>query len=174
VLGSPSAPVTLTYYGDLQCPVCKEFSLQTLPSAIQTYVRSGKMKVDYRSLQTATQDPATFSKQQVAALAAGRQARAWQYIELFYHEQGQEGTGYVTDSYLQSLAKQIPGLNVAQWKSARSSRALSDTVRADATAAQIAGANATPALIFKGPKGTRALSGMALMSDVTRAYGAVA
>ena len=26
-LGSPSAPVTMTYYGDLECPVCRDFTL---------------------------------------------------------------------------------------------------------------------------------------------------
>ena len=41
-----------------------------------------------------------FKDQQVAALAAGMQKKFWNYAELFYHEQGQEDTGYVTESYL--------------------------------------------------------------------------
>ena len=39
----------------------------------------------------------------------------WNFIELFYHEQGEEDTGYVTESYLQGLAAQVPGLNLSQW-----------------------------------------------------------
>src|ERR1700685_790661 len=32
VLGSPTAPVTLQYYGDLECPFCREFTLTSLPT----------------------------------------------------------------------------------------------------------------------------------------------
>ena len=50
-----------------------------------------------------------FKTQQIAALAAGKQSKAWNYLELFYHEQGEEDTGYVTESYLQGLAHQVAG-----------------------------------------------------------------
>ena len=72
-------------------------------------VRQGKVKVVYRAFQTATPDPATFQTQQVAALAAGKQNHFWDFTELFYHQQGQEQTGYVTDGYLSGLAGQVPG-----------------------------------------------------------------
>ena len=87
-LGQPAAPVTLEYFGDLECPFCKEFSLGVLPSIIQRWVRSGKLRIEYHALQTATREPEVFIAQQVAALAAGRQARAWHFIETFYAEQG--------------------------------------------------------------------------------------
>ena len=58
------------------------------------------MQVVYKALQTATRDQQTFQLQQVAALAAGQQQRFWNYAELFYHEQGQEDSGYVNESYL--------------------------------------------------------------------------
>ncbi len=31
VLGNPNAPVTLQYFGDLECPICREFTLGALP-----------------------------------------------------------------------------------------------------------------------------------------------
>ena len=43
----------------------------------------------------------------MAGLAAGKQNLFWQYTELFYHEQGQEDTGYVNEAYLTGLAQQI-------------------------------------------------------------------
>src|SRR5437660_1787865 len=81
---------------------------------------------------------------QTAALAAGNQKKAWNYIELFYHEQGDETSSYVTDSYLSGLAAQIPGLNVSQWGSDRQSSTLSAKVTADEQAAAAAGYNSTP------------------------------
>jgi protein-disulfide isomerase len=172
-LGDPKAPVTMDYYGDLQCPVCQAFTLGALPKVISTYVRPGKLRIRYRSLQTATREASTFVDQQVAALAAGRQQRMWQFVELFYREQGQEGTGYVTESYLNGLARQVPGLDLSRWSSARSDAALRTEVQADATAASKVGANATPTLIVTGPKGTKALSGNVPYSDVSQAIKSV-
>ena len=109
MLGNPNAPVTLQYFGDLECPICKDFTLGALPPIIQKWVRTGKVKIEYRSLETATREPEVFKTQQVAALAAGKQNKMWNYLETFYHEQGEEGSGYVTESYLQGLAQQVPG-----------------------------------------------------------------
>jgi protein-disulfide isomerase len=144
VIGNPNAPVTLKYYGDLECPICKDFTLGVLPALIPKYVRTGKLKIEYHSLETATREPEVFKNQQVAALAAGKQQRAWNFIELFYHEQGEESSGYVTESYLQGLASQVPGLNLATWTTARSSPALANEVTADAQAANQAGFTGTP------------------------------
>jgi protein-disulfide isomerase len=147
-IGNPNAPVTLQYYGDLQCPVCKAFTLGALPPLIEKYVRSGKLKIEYRSLETATREPETFKTQQVAALAAGKQAKMWNYLELFYHEQGQEGTEYVTESYLQKLAQQIPGLNLQAWTQARSSGELANVLANDAQAANNVGFTGTPSFLI--------------------------
>jgi protein-disulfide isomerase len=153
-LGSPSAKVTITEYGDLVCPVCKEFALSSENQLIANDVRSGKAKIVYRALETASQtaNNSMFVPSQVAAKAAGLQNHAWNYIELFYHEQGDETTSYVTDSYLNGLAGQIPGLNYSQWTSDRQSSTLSSQVTADETAAQAAGFDSTPTIVIKGPK----------------------
>jgi protein-disulfide isomerase len=158
-LGKPTAPVSIQYYGDLECPVCRDFTLSTLPKLISQQVRTGDATLEYRSLQSATNDPATFVKQQVAAEAAGKQNRQWQYVELFYHQQGEEDTPYVTEAYLRHIASQIPGLDIAKWKRDRDSSALSEQVQADAAAASQAGANSTPTIVVKGPGGTKAGAG---------------
>jgi protein-disulfide isomerase len=172
-LGNPSAPVTVDYYGDLECPVCRDFTLGALPQLISKEVRAGKVKLRYRSLQTATSDPSTFRLQQIAALAAGKQRRLWQFVELFYRQQGEEGTGYVTGPYLQRIAEQVPGLDLAGWTSARDDAALASEVGADSTDAGRIGANATPWLHIAGPKGTRALSGNVSYTDLTSDVSAV-
>ncbi len=121
-LGSASAPVTVTEFGDLECPVCKDFALSSENQLITDDVRTGKVQLIYKSLPTATEngpDPNVFPTQQAAAYAAGAQNLGWNYIELFYHEQGTEDTAYVTPAYLEGLAKQISGLNFATWNSQR-------------------------------------------------------
>jgi protein-disulfide isomerase len=148
VLGSPTAPVTLEYFGDLECPICKEFTLGSLPAVIPKWVRTGKLRIEYRSLETATREPEVFKTQQVAALAAGKQNKAWYFIETFYHEQGEEDSGYVTESYLQGIAKQVPGLNLTQWTSDRNDQELANEVNADAQAANNEGFTGTPSFLI--------------------------
>jgi protein-disulfide isomerase len=152
-LGNPKAPVTLTYYGDLECPICREFTLSSFPQLIANEVRAGKVQVVYKAFQTATQSTSTFQTQQVAALAAGNQQRFWNFTELFYHEQGTEDTDYVTENYLQGLAKQISGLNLTKWESDRNDPSLLNQVQADGQAGTAAGVSGTPTLDFQGPKG---------------------
>src|ERR1017187_5687848 len=65
-LGDPKAPVTLQYFGDLECPICRDFTLGALQSLIPTYVRTGKLKIEYRSMETATKEPEAFKTQQLA------------------------------------------------------------------------------------------------------------
>ncbi len=101
-------------------PDLPDFTLQGgFSQLVSNDVKAGRVKVQYKAFETATRDPATFQTQQVAALAAGKQNRFWNFMELFYHQQGSEGTNYVTENYLDALAAQIPGLNIAQWKTAR-------------------------------------------------------
>jgi protein-disulfide isomerase len=147
-LGNPKAPVTLQYFGDLECPICKEFTLGALPTVIKKYVRTGKLKIEYLSLETATREQETFRTQQIAAYAAGKQKLAWYYIELFYHEQGAEDSGYVTEKYLQELAQQVPGLNLPDWSAARTEPALSEQVTRDAQAANQQGFTGTPSFLI--------------------------
>jgi protein-disulfide isomerase len=148
VIGRPTAPVTLQYFGDLECPICKQFTLGALPTIIQKYVRTGKLQIEYRALETATREPEVFKNQQVAALAAGKQNKMWNFLETFYHEQGEENSGYVTESYIQGIAQQVPGLDLSRWTNARSEPALTNQVTSDGQAANAAGFTGTPSFLL--------------------------
>jgi protein-disulfide isomerase len=174
-LGDPKAPVTIYYYGDLQCPVCQAFTLGSFSRLVSNDVRAGHVKVIYRSLETATHDPQTFQTQHVAALAAGQQQRFWNYVELFYHQQGAENSGYVNEQFLTGLAKQVPGLNFNSWASARSDSSLSAQLPTDAQEASAIGADATPTLAIQGPGGkSQAVSGAPTYSTLEQAVKSVA
>jgi protein-disulfide isomerase len=147
-IGAPAAPVTLQYFGDLECPICKDFTVGALPTLMQKWVRAGKLRIEYRALETATREPEIFKTQQVAALAAGKQNKMWQYIELFYNQQGEESSGYVNEKYLQGLAQQVPGLNLTKWTSDRSNAGLNNQLATDAQVANNAGFNGTPSFLI--------------------------
>ncbi len=167
VLGNPNAPVTLQYFGDLECPICKEFTLGALPAIIQKWVKTGKVKIEYRSLETATREPEVFKTQQIAALAAGKQKKMWNFIETFYHEQGEEDSGYVTESYLQNLAQQVPGLSLTTWTNDRSDPAFANQVATDSQAANNAGFTGTPSFLIGKTGGTAKKLEYASLTDPT-------
>jgi protein-disulfide isomerase len=157
-LGNASAPVTVTEYGDLVCPICQEFAFGAAQQLIKNEVRAGKVKLVYRGLETAssTANGGEYVASQVAARAAGLQHRAWQYILLWYYEQGDETTPYVTNAFMQNIAAQVPGLNLTKWQTDRNSATLANDVTADAHAAAAAGLDnppQTPSITFDGPKG---------------------
>jgi protein-disulfide isomerase len=164
-LGDPKAPVTLQYFGDLECPICREFTEGALKPLIEKYVRTNKLKIEYRNLETATREPETFRTQQAAALSAGKQQKAWDYIELFYHQQGEEDSGYVTESYLQGLAKQVPGLNLTTWTTDRSNPEFTNTITSDAQAANNAGFTGTPSFLVGKSGGSMQKLEYASLSD---------
>ncbi|HET8976623.1 MAG TPA: thioredoxin domain-containing protein [Solirubrobacteraceae bacterium] len=174
-LGSPNAKVTVTEYGDLVCPICRDFALGAEKQLIANDVRSGKVKLVYKALETAsaTANNAMFVPSQTAALAAGQQKKGWNYIELFYHEQGSETSSYVTDKYLQGLAAQVPGLNYSTWNSDRGSSSLSAQVNQDQQAAAAAGFNSTPTIVVKGISQAQPIVGAASYSQLESAIKSV-
>jgi protein-disulfide isomerase len=143
-LGSPTAPVTLQVFLDLKDPDSRFWFLHHLPAIIHDHVRTGALKLEYRAYKTNTFSPQTFVKAQTAALAAGAQNKLWNYIETFYHEQGNEFVKYVSDPYLENIARQIPGLNLAHWRTARHTGRREEQTTSEDRTARALGLHVTP------------------------------
>ena len=97
----PKAPVTVTEYVDLQCPICAEAARQTLPTLIDDYVKTGKVKLQARTLSFLGPDSVRAAK---VAAGAREQGRLWAFLETFYASQGTENSGYVTDDFLREVS----------------------------------------------------------------------
>jgi protein-disulfide isomerase len=140
-LGSPSAPATLVEFGDLQCPACAQFATGALPAVIARYVRSGRLLLQFRPLDLIGAD-----SRRAAAMAAAlaQQDRLWQFVELDFHNQGAENSGYVTETYLRALAAAIPGVDVARAVAAQSSTAVGAQLAQASALARAAHVQATP------------------------------
>ncbi len=163
IVGNPTAPVTVTEYGDLVCPTCDAFAVTSERQLIQDEVRTGKVQLEFRGTETASahSNNSEYVPTQVAARAAGLQGKEWNYILTVYDEQPQliggkdaELVAYVSSAYLLNRAKQVPGLNIAEWQRDLGNASLVQLVNGDTAAATQAGVTGTPALFFSGPKGT--------------------
>jgi protein-disulfide isomerase len=110
-LGDPDAPVTLVKFVDLQCPFCAQFARDALPTVVERYVRTGRVRLQLQPLTFIGPDSERAGR---LAAAAAQQDRLWQFSELFFRNQGIENTGYVTDEFLGRLARATPGLDAQQ------------------------------------------------------------
>lgn len=146
VLGEPQAPVTLIEFGDLQCPVCAGFAKEILPPIIENQVKNGEAKLEFRNL-TIIGDESTPAG--AAALAAGEQGRGWNYLELFYRNQGEERSGYVTGEFMKAVARAAGVKNLAKWSQDR--QKLTGEVEKTTAEAGELGYNATPSFAVEGP-----------------------
>lgn len=149
VLGDASAPVELIEFGDLQCPVCKAYSEDVLPEVIDNQVKTGKAKLAFRNFTIISEESVPAG---AAAVAAGAQGRGWNYIELFYRNQGEERSGYVNDEFMTSIAKGAGVKDIAQWNKDRKSA--QTTKEVEATTSEASGKygfEGTPSFAIKGP-----------------------
>ena len=107
-LGSPEANVTLIEYADLQCPACRAYAETVVPDVVDSYVRPGDVRLEFRGMAFIGEDS---GKALRYVLAAGLQDRLWQLQDLLYRNQGGENSGWVTEELVRTLAAAIPGLD---------------------------------------------------------------
>lgn len=141
VLGDPRAPVTLVEYADLQCPYCAEWATTTFPALVRDYVRPGKLRIEFRGLRFIGPDS---ERALGVALLAGRRGRLWNVGELFYANQGAEGSGWVTDELLRTTAS-AAGLDADRVLDSLDDPALEKAMQAAELHAERSGIRGTPA-----------------------------
>jgi protein-disulfide isomerase len=165
VLGDPKAPVTVTEYLDLQCPICDEASKSTLPALVQNYVKTGKVKLQARTLHFIGPDSVRAAK---VAAGAERQGKLWPFLETFYANQGQENSGYVTDAFLRQVSA-AAGVNAsAALGQADSAFAEGRLSLANADASKL-GINSTPTFTVARGDGPATVIGSGVISEQTMA-----
>lgn len=151
VLGDTGAKVRLLEFADLQCPFCKGYSEEVLPQVIENQVRTGKARIEFRNF---TIIDAQSTPAGAAAIAAGEQGRGWNFVEIFYRNQGAEGSGYVTDEFLTAVARAAGVADIARWNRERKSSRILDEVAASTSEAESLGFTGTPSFAVEGPVGS--------------------
>jgi protein-disulfide isomerase len=148
ILGDPKAPVELIEYGDLQCPVCKSYSEQILPPIVEKQVKNGEAKIIFRNFLIIGPQSLPAG---AAAIAAGAQGKGWTFLELFYRNQGEENGGYVTDEFLEAVAKGAGVKDIARFNKERKSKKVEEEAERTTEQATEIGFDGTPSFAIKGP-----------------------
>ena len=117
-LGKPDAKVTMIEFSDPQCPYCRQYEVETLPTIIKEYVRTGKVKLVYFGIPILGAN----SEQGLRAVyAAGIQDKLWNFSHLLYKSQGAEHSGWITDDLLRRIGDSIPGFDTQKMMADRQS-----------------------------------------------------
>lgn len=116
VLGSPTAPVTLVEYIDLQCPICGQFETTEFGPLVDKYVRTGKLKIIIQPWSILDQNPGEYDslRGQKATIAAAGQNKAFNFAQVLYDNQSTEHTHWLNDAMISNIAASVDGLDTSQ------------------------------------------------------------
>ena len=149
-VGYASAPVTVQEFGDLRCPVCREFDSTVIPEVLQKLVRTKKAKLVFQHWPILGPNSEYANR---ASYAAEQQNKLWEYALVTYYNQGNEQQSWFTKAFADAVATAV-GLDMARFDKdfddTSASTAQINRVNAAASAHQFSG---TPSiLITKGAK----------------------
>jgi len=148
-LGLAPAPATITVFEDPQCPFCRQWALDTLPTVVARYVRTGRVKLVYRGIEIVGPN----SVQGLRAIyAAGQQNKLWNMVEELYRRQGTENSGWITDAIIREAAG-AGGANGAAILAASNSAAVNAALNQAANEATADGVRGTPTFVMLRPPG---------------------
>jgi protein-disulfide isomerase len=140
-LGDPKAPATLVEIADLQCPFCAEYSTGSLASVINDYVRPGRLRYELRIRSFIGRDSVRAAG---AAAYAAQQDLMYQFVDVFYRNQGPEESGFADRAFIERIAGQVTGLDPKKTADAADDPLSQPLVREGEQFARDIGSTSTP------------------------------
>jgi protein-disulfide isomerase len=163
-LGEPSAPALVVEYGDLKCPVCATYAEEVIPEIVANEVRNGRARIEFRNFIVIDEQS---EEAGAAAIAAGAQGRGWNFIEIFYANQGFESEPYADEGFLTAVARAAGVPNLGRWSRERLSAATREEVEKTTHEAEQVGFSGTPSFAVGGPA-TGGLAPVEALEDPAR------
>lgn len=149
VLGKTSAPVEMEMFIDPQCPICQQYEVDSLPTIVKKYIRTGKVQLHLQPWAFIGPQSKTG---RLAIIAASFQNKGFEYTKVLYDNQGQEDSGWLTDSMMGQIAASVNGLKVQQVLSQKNDSAASTIAGKVDELAKKANVQGTPTVLV-GPTG---------------------
>lgn len=145
VRGNTESTVTLTEFGDFQCPACKVFE-PIFEQVVKDYDK--KIKIVYKHFPLKSVHPNAMGAA-IAAESAGKQNKFWEYHDLLFAKQ-EEWSGLPNpESKFMSYAKSLK-LDTEQFKKDLKDSKVKASVNAQVDEGIKVGVNSTPTLYING------------------------
>jgi len=163
VRGSADAPVTITEFGDFQCPSCGAFTRTVEPELIRRYIDTGRAKLVFRHFPWIGPESRRAAE---AASCAGAQGHFWEYHDLLYTNQHGENSGFLTADTLKRFASQL-ALDRSAFDACLDQGTYRAAVDADIQEVRRLGLNATPTFLVNGQRvvGAQSIATLAAVID---------
>jgi protein-disulfide isomerase len=146
VEGKNTKNVTLTEYGDYQCPICGSY-YPVVQQVISKF--SDQIQFQFRNLPLTSLHQNAFVAAR-SAEAAGLQGKYWQMHDLLYQNQSDWSQMSNAQPTFESYAQEL-GLNMTKFKQDYSSEQVNNLINADMAAFQKTGQDqATPTFFING------------------------
>jgi protein-disulfide isomerase len=167
-LGNPDAPVTITYFTDLQSERAAIYHQEVIPPLIEDLVRDGDAKLALRHFSMSENETQAAA---YAATAAGEQERQWQYANMFFLNLGKipGDPPRLTADFLRQVAGGVLELDESDWEEAIDTEEVQGIVEADAQESIDLLLPAEPAMVVEGPGGVRELKASPTLEEVEAA-----
>lgn len=146
--GARTAPVTVYEMGDFQCPACRSFTVNIMPTIEKRFIASGKVRWVFINFPLVSIHPNATAAAEVAMCAA-RQGRFWQTHDALYFGQDDWARLAEPRSTLIALAQRA-GANRSKLVACLDSGTVRTEVQQDAERAVRSGANSTPSFYIEG------------------------
>jgi len=149
-LGRTNAPATLTEFIDLQCPLCRQFEVEQMPTIVQKYVRTGKLNIRMEpwSILDRPGGPGDSARGQAATIAASLQNKGFQFASMLYLNQGTEDTGWLTHDMVGTAASSVDDLQPNRLLSELGSSNVKSIVNEVDSSATAHNFNGTPTILL--------------------------
>ncbi len=145
VTGNPASKVTVTEFGDFQCPACLAFE----PTMRQIRSIYGKtVKIVFKQFPLKQVHPNAMAAA-IAAEAAGQQGKFWQFHDLLYDNQNTWAPLADPSSEFIKYAKSLK-LNMGKFTKALQDKTLADRINAQEDEGARVGVNSTPTIFING------------------------
>lgn len=152
VMGSADAPVDIYYWGDYQCPFCKQFESNTLASVVEKLVAPGTARLiflEYPNIGAAS-EPAAVMRGCVWRQVKDDDPKAfYRWHRTIYQHQEQPRSGWAATENLLDITRDVEGVDADAVAACMDQRgdAIRDHVDEQVKAAESNGINATPSFI---------------------------
>lgn len=146
--GKSDAPVTVYEMADFQCPACRMFATNVLPTLEREFIETGKVRWVFINLPLTSIHPNAMAAAEVA-VCAGRQGKFWATHDLLYGRQDDWAKLPEPREALIGLAVRA-GADRAKLSTCVNGGTARSEVELDAQRAARAGARATPSFYIEG------------------------
>jgi protein-disulfide isomerase len=149
LVGDPNAPVTITEYGDFQCPVCRELH-QLWEPTLEQLIQQGKVKFEFVGLEYLDRGGTESLRSAAAAVCAADDGGFLEYYNALYDMQSTtENSGFLTNERLVSFGADA-GISDPSFASCVNSGRFEGLVSKNTDAASRRGVVGTPTVLLNG------------------------